>query len=38
MSVPMWERGALLGDVLTLLLAVAAHAVRSHETGLVRQN
>jgi Protein of unknown function (DUF2778) len=26
MSVPMWERGAFLGCVLTLLLAVAAHA------------
>ncbi len=26
MSVPMWERGAFLGGVLTLLLAVAAHA------------
>ena len=26
MSVPMWERGAFLGGVLTLLLAAAAHA------------
>ena len=26
MSVPVWERGAFLGCVLTLLLAVAAHA------------
>jgi len=38
MSVPMWERGAFLGGVLTLLLAVAAHADESarNETSVAK--
>ncbi len=38
MSVPMWERGALLGCVLTPLLAVAAHAdeIARNETSFAK--
>ena len=38
MSVPIWERGGFLGGVLTLLLAVAAHADESarNETSVAK--
>ncbi|MGO9484035.1 MAG: hypothetical protein ACLPX9_05565, partial [Rhodomicrobium sp.] len=38
MSVPVWERGAFLGGLLTLLLAVAAHADESarNETSVAK--